>query len=85
MLLSTLISGSSKNKIKTVKNLADSDLTIGFDNVLYMRIYLNVTLIRSNFNGYFGYLAFSLFSGDENARTSLFNAEKTVNTAISSS
>lgn len=47
MLVSTLIGATSKNKIKTLENLADSDFRVGFDgDDISIQSFLNV---RENF------------------------------------
>lgn len=42
VLVSTLIKNDSGNKINSNKALADSRLKVGFDDVLYMRTFINV-------------------------------------------
>lgn len=44
VLVSTLVQSSSKNKIKTLTDLAESDLDIGFDDIPWSRVYLNVSI-----------------------------------------
>lgn len=43
MLVSTLIQETSKNKIKTLQNLADSDFRVGFDDDISTKSFLNVS------------------------------------------
>lgn len=43
MLVSTLIQEKSKNKIKTLQNLADSDFRVGFDDDISIKSFLNVS------------------------------------------
>lgn len=42
ILVSTLIESLPKNNIKTIENLADSKLNVGFDDIINTRVYLNV-------------------------------------------
>lgn len=42
-LVSNLVKSSSKNKIKTIKDLENSQLKIGFDEIPYIHSFLNVS------------------------------------------
>lgn len=44
ILVSTLVQNTSKNKIKTLTDLANSDLHIGFDDNNLIKNYLNVSI-----------------------------------------
>lgn len=44
ILVSTLIQSTPKNRIKNLKDLSNSKLSIGFDDVIHIRIFLNVSL-----------------------------------------
>lgn len=48
VLVSTLVGSSLKTNIKDIRDLADSNYHIGFDNVTYMRGFLNVKLLISS-------------------------------------
>lgn len=43
VLLSSLVDSSDHNKIKTLTDLANSNLKIGFEDVAYTRSYINVS------------------------------------------
>lgn len=40
--MSTLIQSSPKNRIKSIQDLANSKLDVGFDDVIHTKVFLNV-------------------------------------------
>lgn len=49
VLVSTLVGSPMKTNIKNVDDLSDSELKIGFEDIPYMRGYLNVTEFNVSF------------------------------------